>query len=104
MLLGRHIGVWYLQSNIYVLVAETIRLKASCWAHGTGLTAGYIARKQPISTARPDRQRIDQSGGSQQVAAAAVFSSLGLFRPPVSRFGGQNKNFSISCVLFLLSA
>ena len=49
---------------------------------------------------RCDRQRIDQSGGSQQVAAAA-FSSLGLPRPPVSRFGGQNKNFSIYCVLFL---
>ena len=47
-----------------------------------------------------DRQRIDQSGGSQQVAAAA-FSSLGLSRPSVSRFGGQNKNFSIYCVLFL---
>jgi len=27
---------------------------------------------------------------------------LGLSRPPVSRFGSQNKNFSISCVLFLL--
>jgi hypothetical protein len=27
---------------------------------------------------------------------------LGLSRPPVSRFGGQNKNFSVSCVLFSL--
>ena len=102
MLLGRHIGVWYLQSNIYVLVAETIRLKANCWTHGTGLInrRTHSAETTNQHSPRCDRQRIDQPGGSQQVAAAA-FSSLGLPRPPVSRFGGQNKNFSIYCVLFL---
>ena len=52
VLLDRHIVVWYLQSTIYILMAETTRLKANCWTHGTGLTAGHIARKQPISTAR----------------------------------------------------
>jgi hypothetical protein len=79
-------------------------MKASCWTHGTGLSAGrraHGAEKTNQQIPRCDRQRIDQSGGSQQVAAAA-FSSLGLSRPPVSRFGGQNKNFSIFyCVLFL---
>jgi hypothetical protein len=56
-------------------VAETTRWKASCWTHGTGLTVGHIARRQPISTVQCyDRKRIDQSGGCQQ-AAAAFFSS-----------------------------
>ena len=67
--------------------------------HGANRRAHSVETTNQHSP-RCDRQRIYQSGGSQQVAAAA-FSSLGLPRPPVSRFGGQNKNFSIYCVLFL---
>jgi hypothetical protein len=83
-------------------MAETIQLKANCWTHGTGLRnrRTHSAETTNQHSLRCDRQRIDQSGGSQQVAAAA-FSSLGLSRPPVSRFGGENKNFSIYCVLFV---
>ena len=47
-----HWSVVFTKHYIYILMAKTIRLKANCWTHGTGLTAGHIAWKQPISTAR----------------------------------------------------
>jgi hypothetical protein len=52
----------------------------------------HIAETTNQHSPHCDRQRIDQSSGSQQVAVAA-FSFLGLSRYLASRFGGQIKTF-----------